>query len=101
MQEPLGTYGIARNPVVLNDSEIPDGYMSLDQFGEIFHQKLDTNYENLQSNRQQWGSIGFRRYFYVWLNNRFSDFENSVEPKDVVVKGCFGEFSSKIFFLKR
>ncbi len=53
VQEPLGTYGIARNPVVLNDSKIPDGYMSLDQFGEIFHQKLDTNYENLQSNRQQ------------------------------------------------
>lgn len=53
VQEPLGTYGIARNPVVLNDSVIPDGYMSLDQFGEIFHQKLDTNYENIQSNRQQ------------------------------------------------
>ena len=53
VQEPLCTYGIPRNPVVLNDSEIPDGHISLEQFGEIFHQKLDTNYENIQSNRQQ------------------------------------------------
>lgn len=51
VQEPLATYGISHNPVVINDSVIPDGYMSLEQFGEIFHQKLDANYENLQSNR--------------------------------------------------
>lgn len=53
VQEPLATYGISHSPVVINDSVIPDGYMSLEQFGEIFHQKLDANYENIQNNRQQ------------------------------------------------
>lgn len=52
VQEPIGTYGISHNPIVINDSVIPEGYMSLEQFGEIFHQKLDTNYENLQSTCQ-------------------------------------------------
>jgi hypothetical protein len=51
VQEPLAAYGISHSPVVINDSVIPDGYMSLEQFGEIFHKKLDANYENLQSNR--------------------------------------------------
>ena len=51
VQEPLAAYGISHSPVVINDSVIPDGYMSLEQFGEIFHQKLDANYENLQNNR--------------------------------------------------
>ena len=49
VQEPLATYGISHNPVVINNPVIPDGYMSLEQFEEIFHQKLDANYENLQS----------------------------------------------------
>jgi hypothetical protein len=53
VQEPLASYGISRNPVVINDADIPDGYISLEQFGEIFHQKLDASYENLQNNRQQ------------------------------------------------
>ena len=53
VQEPLATYGISHNSVVINNLVIPDGYMSLEQFGEIFHQKLDASYENLQSNRKQ------------------------------------------------
>lgn len=53
VQEPLATYGISHNPVVINDAVIPDGYISLEQFGEIFHQKLDASYENIQNNRQQ------------------------------------------------
>lgn len=59
VQEPLATYGVSHTPIVGNDSVIPAGYMSLERFGEIFHQKLDANYENLQSNRQQWSGIGF------------------------------------------
>ena len=27
---------------------IPDGYMSLDEFGEMFHRKLDNAYKKLQ-----------------------------------------------------
>ena len=60
VQEPLATYGVSYNPIVGNDSMIPAGYMSLERFGEIFHQKLDANYENLQSNRRQWSGIGFK-----------------------------------------
>ena len=52
VQEPLATYGISHNPVVINDAIIPDGYMSLEQFGEIFHQKLDASYENLQNKQR-------------------------------------------------
>ena len=50
VQEPLATYGISHNPVVINDAVIPDGYISLEQFGEIFHQKLDASYENSITN---------------------------------------------------
>ena len=32
---------------------IPEGYMSLDVFGEIFHKKLDDCYANIQSNCKQ------------------------------------------------
>jgi hypothetical protein len=53
VQEPLSSYGIPCHPVELIDQGLPEGYMSLEQFGEIFHEKLDKNYENLQSNRQQ------------------------------------------------
>ncbi|MBR3551646.1 MAG: hypothetical protein IKO09_06625 [Bacteroidales bacterium] len=53
VQEPLASYGIPCHPVELIDQGLPEGYMSLEQFGEIFHEKLDKNYENLQSNRQQ------------------------------------------------
>ena len=30
-------------------SEIPEGYLTLSQFGELFHQKLDECYAELQS----------------------------------------------------
>lgn len=36
---------------IVND--IPEGYMSLDTFGEIFHRKLDECYANIQSNCKQ------------------------------------------------
>lgn len=31
---------------------IPNGYMSLEQFGELFHQKLDACYAHLPSDNQ-------------------------------------------------
>lgn len=34
-------------------TEIPEGYMSLDSFGDLFHKKLDDCYANLQSNCKQ------------------------------------------------
>lgn len=51
-QEPLATYGVMQQTPVMNDNILPDGYMSLDRFGEIFHQKLDACYENIQSDCQ-------------------------------------------------
>ena len=32
------------------EQEIPQGYISLEKFGEIFHQKLDTAYAKIQRN---------------------------------------------------
>ena len=32
---------------------IPEGYMSLDEFGELFHRKLDEAYAKLQSDSEQ------------------------------------------------
>ena len=34
-------------------SNIPEGYMSLDEFGEVFHRKLDEAYAKLQSDSEQ------------------------------------------------
>ena len=34
-------------------SDIPEGYMSLDNFGELFHRKLDEAYAKLQSDSEQ------------------------------------------------
>lgn len=51
-QEPRVPYGIFRK-----NSVIPDGYMSLSQFGDVFHQKLDTSYENIYCDSQQNGNI--------------------------------------------
>lgn len=34
-------------------NELPEGYMTLDRFGELFHQKLDACYAELQSNSKQ------------------------------------------------
>ena len=50
--EPQLAYGNVpqANPMPYNYSQdIPDGYMSLEQFGEIFHQKLDDCYAHLPS----------------------------------------------------
>lgn len=33
--------------------DIPEGYMSLDEFGELFHRKLDEAYAKLQSDSKQ------------------------------------------------
>jgi hypothetical protein len=52
VQEPLATYGVPQQMTALKDDCLPDGFMSLDRFGEIFHQKLDACYENIQSNSQ-------------------------------------------------
>lgn len=43
--EPSAMYGIAHQAPVVEDTLLPEGYMSLDQFGGIFHQKLDACYE--------------------------------------------------------
>lgn len=32
---------------------IPEGYMSLDEFGDVFHRKLDEAYAKLQSDSEQ------------------------------------------------
>ena len=32
------------------EQEIPQGYISLEKFGEIFHQKLDSAYAKIQRN---------------------------------------------------
>lgn len=67
VREPLGTYSASHNPIVINDSVIPDGYLSLERFGEIFHQKLDTNYENLQSNHK-WTVVFHTSGNYVFVD---------------------------------
>ena len=51
--EALAPYGVSRKKSAVHNGTIPDGYMPLDQFGEIFHQKLDANYENIHHYRQQ------------------------------------------------
>ena len=33
--------------------DIPEGYMSLDEFGDLFHRKLDEAYAKLQSDSEQ------------------------------------------------
>ena len=50
--EPQLAYGSVTqtNPMPFNCSQgVPKGYMSLEQFGEIFHQKLDDCYAHLSS----------------------------------------------------
>ena len=50
--EPQLAYGnvTQTNPIPFNCSQgVPKGYMSLEQFGEIFHQKLDDCYAHLPS----------------------------------------------------
>lgn len=52
VNEPVASYCIPQQTIAMNDKYLPDGYMSLEQFGEIFHQKLNACYENIQSDRQ-------------------------------------------------
>ena len=58
--ETLTPYGLSRKKSAVHDGTIPDGYMPLDQFGEIFHQKLDASYENIHRNCQQDSCVRFR-----------------------------------------
>jgi hypothetical protein len=51
--EPQMAYGNAPQTTHLQynyPQNIPEGYMSLEQFGEVFHQKLDDCYAHLPSN---------------------------------------------------
>ena len=53
--EPQLAYGNVpqTNPMPYNYSQgIPNGYMSLEQFGEVFHKKLDDCYAHLPSDNQ-------------------------------------------------
>lgn len=52
VHEPTAMYGISHQAPVVEDTLLPDGYMSLEQFGDIFHQKLDACYENIQGDCQ-------------------------------------------------
>ena len=52
VNEPVAAYAISPQSVAMDDKYLPDGYMSLEQFGELFHQKLNACYENVQSGRQ-------------------------------------------------
>ena len=48
VSEPEALYGTVQQQNPLNfikTNSIPEGYMSLDEFGELFHQKLETCYE--------------------------------------------------------
>jgi len=49
--EPQVTYGNATQFIPRPYSnKIPEGFMTLERFGELFHQKLDACYARLQSN---------------------------------------------------
>ncbi len=37
---------ISHQTAIVEDAIFPDRYMSLERFGDIFHDKLDTYYEN-------------------------------------------------------
>jgi len=50
--EPQVAYGNTDQVIpaqYVNSGNIPQGYMSLEQFGELFHQKLDECYAHLPS----------------------------------------------------
>lgn len=49
--EPVATYGVVNPstltyPISMSDGD--DEYMTLEQFGDLFHQKLDACYASLQ-----------------------------------------------------
>ena len=50
--EPEAVYGIAQQSDIIpmvNGRDVPEGYMTLEKFGELFHKKLDDCYAKLQS----------------------------------------------------
>lgn len=53
--EPQIAYGPTQPVMPMHlgvSNNIPKGYMSLEQFGELFHQKLDDCYAHLPSDNQ-------------------------------------------------
>ena len=52
IQDSVATYGATEHDAFGNEDRIPEGYVSLERFGEIFHQTLDECYEKLHANRQ-------------------------------------------------
>ncbi|MBQ6084670.1 MAG: hypothetical protein IJK92_10030 [Bacteroidales bacterium] len=56
VSEPEALYGTLQqhNPInFIKTKSIPEGYMTLDEFGELFHQKLEACYEKLQNDNKQ------------------------------------------------
>lgn len=54
--EPEALYGSAYSMNTMNFASrktVPDGYMTLDEFGQLFHKKLDDCYAKLQSADKQ------------------------------------------------
>ena len=54
-EDPALTYGIANPSSLTNHKSLSDadkGYMTLEQFGELFHQKLDACYASLRGQDQ-------------------------------------------------
>ena len=56
VSEPEALYGTVQQQNPLNfikNESIPEGYMTLDELGELFHQKLEACYEKLQNDNKQ------------------------------------------------
>jgi hypothetical protein len=55
VSEPEALYGsVQHNPIrIVSHNPVPKGYMTLDEFGELFHQKLDDCYAQLQNDNKQ------------------------------------------------
>jgi|GEM_PF-4608732 len=52
VQDAVSAYGSSQHDVIGNEDRIPEGYVSFERFGEIFHQTLDECYEKLHAHRQ-------------------------------------------------
>lgn len=52
VNEPASVYHAVQQMHLSEEAPIPVGCVTLDQFGEIFHQKLDECYEKLSGSRQ-------------------------------------------------
>ena len=52
VSEPETVYDVAQQSDIMqmvNGRDVPEGYMTLEEFGELFHKKLDDCYAKLQS----------------------------------------------------